>query len=78
MTGHFEMGTLRPLHALTPRQHDVLKLLAQGHTNKAIARELFVSEVTAKKHVQNIIAKLFSTNRTEAVVKAMRAGLLEA
>ena len=51
-------------------------MLVKGFTNKAIAGEFFISEVTAKKHVQSIIAKLDACNRTEAAVKAVRAGLL--
>jgi DNA-binding NarL/FixJ family response regulator len=71
-------GTQLPQHRhfLIPREMDVLKLLVEGLTNKAIARGLFISEVTAKKHVQNIIAKLDACDRTEAAVKAVRAGLL--
>ena len=73
---HFETHPLQHRHSLTPREMDVLKPLAEGLTNKAIARELFISEVTAKKHVQSIIAKLDANDRTEAAVKAVRAGLL--
>ena len=56
----------------------MLKMLVEGHTNKAIARGLFISEITAKKHVQSIIAKMDACDRTEAAVKAVRAGLLDA
>jgi DNA-binding NarL/FixJ family response regulator len=72
----YEAKSLQHRHSLTPREMDVLKLLAEGLTNKAIARDLFISEVTAKKHVQGIIAKLDARDRTEAAVKAVRAGLL--
>ncbi len=73
---HYETKPLLHRHSLTPREMDVLKLLVEGLTNKAIARGLFIAEVTAKKHVQSIIAKLDACDRTEAAVKAVRAGLL--
>ena len=73
---HFETQPLQHRHSLTPREMDVLKWLVEGLTNKAIAGELFISEVTAKKHVQSIMAKLDACDRTEAAVKAVRAGLL--
>lgn len=73
---HYETQPLQHQHSLTPREMDVLKLLTEGLTNKAIARDLFISEVTVKKHVQSIIAKLDASDRTEAAVKAIRAGLL--
>lgn len=62
---------------LTPREMEVLKLLMDGSTNKVIASLLCISHVTAKKHVQSIIGKLDASDRTEAAVKAARAGLLD-
>jgi DNA-binding NarL/FixJ family response regulator len=73
---HYEVQPAQHRHPLTPREMDVLKLLIEGLTNTAIAGELFISEVTAKKHVQSIIAKLDACDRTEAAVKAVRSGLL--
>lgn len=73
----YEAQPIQHRHSLTPREMDVLKLLIEGLTNKAIARGLFISEVTAKKHVQSIIAKLDACDRTEAAVRAVRAGLLD-
>ncbi|MDA0988097.1 MAG: response regulator transcription factor [Chloroflexi bacterium] len=73
---HYEAQPAQPRHPLTPREMDALRLLVEGFTNKAIAGKLFISEVTAKKHVQSIIAKLDACDRTEAAVKAIRAGLL--
>lgn len=61
---------------LTPREMEVLQLLAEGLTNKAIAHELAVSEHTVKFHVNAIMSKLDAQSRTEAVVSAMRLGLL--
>lgn len=61
---------------LTPREMDVLKLLAQGFTNKKIADRLAVNERTIKYHVSSILAKLEVSNRTEAVTDAARRGLI--
>jgi DNA-binding NarL/FixJ family response regulator len=60
----------------TPREREVLTLLAEGYTNKEIGQKLIIAEDTAKKHVQNIIAKLGASDRTHAVMKAARAGLV--
>lgn len=61
---------------LTPREDEVLRLMVEGHTNKEIARALVISEDTAKRHVQNIIGKLAASDRTQAAVTAVRAGLV--
>ena len=61
---------------LTPREHQVLQLLAQGASNKAIARRLEITPHTAKFHVASIVAKLGATGRTDAVARAMRLGLV--
>jgi two-component system nitrate/nitrite response regulator NarL len=61
---------------LTPREIEVLQLLADGLTNKAIAQRLSISEHTIKFHVNAILGKLGAQSRTEAVVRATRQGLL--
>jgi DNA-binding NarL/FixJ family response regulator len=61
---------------LTPREIEVLRLLAEGLPNKAIARRLRVSEHTVKFHVNAILGKLGVASRTEAVVRATRLGLI--
>ena len=61
---------------LTERELQVLALLAEGASNKSIARSLAITPHTAKFHVASIVAKLGATGRTEAVAKAMRMGLL--
>ena len=61
---------------LTPREQDVLELLAEGLPNKAIAARLGISDQTVKFHVASISSKLGATNRTEAVRLALRRGLL--
>lgn len=61
---------------LTPRELEVLQLLALGLANKEIAARLLVSEHTAKFHVNAILSKLNAASRTEAVVRAAKAGLI--
>jgi DNA-binding NarL/FixJ family response regulator len=61
---------------LTPRELEVLHTLAQGLTNKAIAQQLDISEHTVKFHVNAILSKLGVQSRTEAVVAAIRLGVL--
>lgn len=61
---------------LTDRELEVLRLLAQGWTNRKIARELLVSVGTVKAYVQRIIAKLEVSDRTQAAVKATELGIL--
>lgn len=61
---------------LTPREREVLALLAEGLSNKAIADRLDISEHTAKFHVNAVLAKLGVQRRTEAVVRAARMGLV--
>ncbi|HSJ57953.1 MAG TPA: response regulator transcription factor [Anaerolineae bacterium] len=62
--------------ALTPRETEVLQLLAGGLTNRAIGRALGISEHTVKFHVNAILGKLGAQSRTEAVVQATRLGLI--
>jgi len=64
-------------YALTPREHDVLLLVAEGLTNKEIGGKLTITEDTVKKHVQNIIWKLRAADRTQAAIMALKLGLLE-
>ena len=62
--------------ALTERETDVLRLLAQGKSNKEIAHQLSLSEKTVKTHVSNILAKLGVPSRTQAALYAVRIGLV--
>jgi NarL family two-component system response regulator LiaR len=70
-------GGPEPLDRLTPREREVLVLIGRGFPNKQIARELEVSEKTVKTHVGHVLAKLGVTDRTQAAVFAVRAGLVE-
>jgi DNA-binding CsgD family transcriptional regulator len=65
----------RPLDGLTPREADVLRLLARGHSNREIGQLLFISQNTAANHVRSILMKTESTNRTDAAAFAHRHGL---
>lgn len=67
---------LAPGEALTSREREVLELVAAGLPNKAIARQLHISEHTAKFHVGSLLAKLGAGSRTEAVTLATRRGIL--
>jgi DNA-binding NarL/FixJ family response regulator len=61
---------------LTPRESDVMQLIAQGMTNRAIADTLSISPGTVKIHVERIIAKLGVSDRTQAAVRAVQLGLV--
>jgi DNA-binding NarL/FixJ family response regulator len=66
-----------PTPRLTDRELEVLKLVAQGMSNREIASELYISENTVKNHVRNILEKLHLHSRMEAVVYAVREKLLD-
>ena len=63
------------MSALTPREREVLGLLARGATNREIARELYLSEGTVKNHVSNILGRLGLRDRTQAALYAREHGL---
>jgi two-component system, NarL family, response regulator LiaR len=63
--------------ALTERETEVLRLLAQGKSNKEVARELSIGEKTVKTHVSSILGKLNVSSRTQAALYAVRIGLVE-
>lgn len=62
--------------SLTPRELDVLRLLARGRSNKDIAGGLSITEMTVKTHLRSIFAKLQVANRTEAIALATRKGMI--
>ena len=61
---------------LTEREVDVLRLIAQGHSNKEIAEKLVVAEMTVRKHVSNILGKLHLASRTQAALYALKEGIV--
>ena len=70
------VSTPDSLEALTERETDVLRLLAQGQSNKQIARRLHNTEQTIKSHVSRILSKLCVQSRTQATLYAIRTGLV--
>jgi DNA-binding NarL/FixJ family response regulator len=64
------------LDRLTPKESEVLILVAQGHSNKEIAKSLFISETTVKTHVAHTLAKLGARDRIQLVVLAHQSGLI--
>lgn len=82
LLGRMREGSASPArperpYFLTPREREALNLLAQGLSNKQIARVLGISQHGAKRHVANVIAKLNCPNRTLAVALALRHGLID-
>jgi two-component system, NarL family, response regulator LiaR len=65
-----------PREELTARETEVLRRLAQGLSNKEIAATLAISEETVKTHVSNVLAKLEAENRAQAIVQALKRGLV--
>jgi DNA-binding NarL/FixJ family response regulator len=66
-----------PLEKLTDREEEILKLLAAGLSNKEIAQQLALSEGTVKNHISAILAKLHANDRTQAVLTALKRGLVD-
>jgi DNA-binding NarL/FixJ family response regulator len=63
--------------ALTPREVDVLRLIAAGNSNKRVADKLSIGEASVKSHVENILSKLGANDRTHAVTIALKRGIIE-
>jgi DNA-binding NarL/FixJ family response regulator len=79
MMSYFARGMMptpeAPFPELTPREREILGLLAEGLTNAAIAERLVLSQKTIRNHVSNIFGKLQVVTRSEAIIKARDAGL---
>ena len=67
-----------PAEELTPREHEVLRLMAAGLTNREIAEALVLAEGTVKNHVSAVLAKLGTADRTNAVLRALRERPIDA
>ncbi|WP_328504742.1 response regulator transcription factor [Streptomyces sp. NBC_00457] len=65
-----------PVVALSPREIDILRLVARGRTNREIATQLFLSEGTVKNHISRILSRLALRDRTQAALRAHELGLL--
>ena len=70
-------GERLPRAVLTPREDQVVKLIAEGHSTREIARELTISVNTVERHRENVLAKLGMRDRTELTRYAIRVGLIE-
>lgn len=73
---HMSRGAA-PATTLTPRELEVLRLVAHGKSNRDIAQELFISENTVKNHIRNILEKLQMKSRMEAAMFAVRSKLID-
>lgn len=78
LIGRISGESSTPIEPLSDRELEVLRLAARGHTNKAIALNLGISDRTVQGHLGHIFAKLNVTSRTEAVTCAIRLGLISA
>ena len=72
----YRVGYDRELEGLSPREKEILRLVAQGASNKEIADKLFIGQTTVKAHLGSILEKLHVRNRAEAVAKATAKGLV--
>lgn len=76
MPAQLEVLPCSPLDSLSPRERDILRSIAQGASNKEIAREHGIAETTVKIHVQHVLRKLDVSSRVHAAVIATESGLL--
>jgi DNA-binding NarL/FixJ family response regulator len=76
LAGTLALAANEPVPQLTQRERDVLRLLAEGHANEEIGRQLFISAETVRTHIRKAMAKLGAETRTEAVAKALRQHLI--
>ncbi len=72
-----ENNTEFKFHNLTKREMDVMKLISKGFTNRAISEELVISERTVKNHVSSILKKLSVNDRTQALIKCLKKGIVK-
>jgi len=73
----YEDRSIQPLlEPLSPREREILHLIASGASNQEIAETLVIAPNTVKRHIGNILAKLGVSNRTQALVQARKIGLI--
>lgn len=77
LIAEFSQANHSAANSLTSREEEVLKLVAQGHSNQEISKQLFLSKRTVGTHVSNILSKLHLANRTQAALYALRQGLVK-
>ncbi len=77
IAGHNNVAEDTEYETLSDRENDVLKLMARGLSNKEIGRALWIGETTVKTHVSHILRKLGASDRTQAVLNAVKAGLVD-
>jgi DNA-binding NarL/FixJ family response regulator len=70
-----EVSHRAPAGGLTPREQEILRLVADGLTNRQIGDQLFITEKTASHHVSNILGKLGVSGRAEAAAASVRLGI---
>ncbi|MFZ3062224.1 MAG: response regulator transcription factor [Actinomycetota bacterium] len=76
VTGHVESeGSFLSQH-LTPREKEILQLMAEGLTNRELSKKLWISEKTVKTHVSSILHKLGQKSRAQAVIQALHSGII--
>lgn len=75
-SGHVPDDQSAVVQELTDRELQILRLIAEGYTNRDIAGALFLAEGTVKNHVSNVLLKLDTTDRTKAVLRALHRGIL--
>ena len=78
LRAHLDAGARGPRDELTPREREVVKLIAEAHTSEQIARELVISPRTVERHRENILGKLGMRDRVELTHWAIRHGLVDA
>ena len=76
MSGAEESGALPPISPLTAQEKNILRLLASGQTAKEVTAELQISMQTLRNHIYNVNQKLHTRSRIEAVMQALKRGLI--
>src|SRR5699024_9516723 len=67
----------KPLHLLTKRECEVLQLMSEGRSNSAVTKSLYISEISVKNHVSNILQKMSASDRKQVLIPAIKKGWVE-